>query len=114
VSSFDSVKDFAKNWSHGQISILAHNAGISFPPTGKEFTENGFEFQYQVNFLSSFLLTGLLDTDKHLAEDARILFTSSIGSYAGTLPESFNLTRTHLKVRTSFVILRSLLDTDSS
>jgi NAD(P)-dependent dehydrogenase (short-subunit alcohol dehydrogenase family) len=102
TSSFDSVKQFAKNWNNGKIHIFAHNAGVTFTPPGKEFTADGFEYQYQVNFLSQFLLTGLLDTEDKFADDARILFTSSVGSYAGKLPDEFNLTQTKFKVSILF------------
>lgn len=93
------MKAFAANWNHGRIDILAHNAGITLPPHGKEFTEDGYEYLYQVNILSSFLLTGLLDSEGKLAEDLRVLFTSSVSAYESSIPDDFSVAKTQLKVR---------------
>ncbi|EGP83383.1 unnamed protein product [Zymoseptoria tritici ST99CH_3D1] len=97
TASFESVKAFAANWNHGRIDILAHNAGITLPPHGKEFTEDGYEYLYQVNILSSFLLTGLLDSEGKLAEDLRVLFTSSVAAYESSIPDDFSVAKTQLK-----------------
>lgn len=96
TSSFKSVKSFAQDWKHGPIDILAHNAGISIIPKGQDFSEDGFEYMYQVNFLSSFLLTYLLE--EHLSADARVIFTSSLGSYVGRLGDDFAIGKTPMKV----------------
>lgn len=79
-----------------QLTSFA-DAGVSLVPKGKEFTEDGHEYQYQVNFLSSFLLTHLLE--KHLAADARLVFTSSLGSYFAFLSDHFAVQGTRFKVR---------------
>ncbi|KAG8629596.1 hypothetical protein KVT40_003461 [Elsinoe batatas] len=96
TASLYSVTTFAQNWRNGPIDILAHNAGVSLVPDGKELTEDGYEYEYQVNFLSSFLLTHLLE--RHFSKDARVIFTSSIGSYFGGIPNGFEVAQTKGKV----------------
>ncbi|KAF2227567.1 hypothetical protein BDZ85DRAFT_286911 [Elsinoe ampelina] len=100
TASLGSVKRFAQNWIHGPIDILAHNAGVSLVPDGKEMTEDGYEYEYQVNFLSSFLLTHLLE--RHFSKDARVIFTSSIGSYFGGIPHAFEVARVRGKIERGF------------
>lgn len=60
-SSLNSVKEFAKKIKedYDKIHILINNAGIMVPPIYKE-TEDGFEQQWAINYLSHFLLTSLL------------------------------------------------------
>ncbi|KXT06801.1 hypothetical protein AC578_7084 [Pseudocercospora eumusae] len=100
TSSFKSVRSFAQDFKHGPIDILAHNAGISIIPNGQDFSEDGLEYMYQVNFLSSFLLTYLLE--EHLSADARVIFTSSLGSYAGRLWDGFATGKTRMKIEPGF------------
>jgi len=102
TASFDSVRAFAKackeKYSH--IDILVHNAGISAPPEGQDFTPDGFEIMYQTNFLSSFLLTHLLEA--HLSDTARVIFTSSIGSFFGRILNNFSLSRMTNEIEGNF------------
>lgn len=60
-SCFESVKKFVKQikTDYDRIHILVNNAAIMFPPTYNE-TEDGYEEQWAVNYLSHFLLTSLL------------------------------------------------------
>ncbi|XP_077264922.1 polyprenol dehydrogenase [Temnothorax americanus] len=60
-SSLESVRGFAKQIKadYDQIHILINNAGIMFPRAYKN-TEDGYEEQWAVNYLSHFLLTSLL------------------------------------------------------
>ena len=55
-----SVRSFAESFkeNHSQLDILINNAGVMMPPESK--TEDGFELQFGVNFLSHFALTGML------------------------------------------------------
>ncbi|XP_006823712.1 polyprenol dehydrogenase-like [Saccoglossus kowalevskii] len=57
LTSLKSTMDFVRNYkSRGyNLNVLVCNAGIALPP--KELTEDGFEKQFQVNYLSHFLLT---------------------------------------------------------
>ncbi len=66
------------------------SAGIMFSPF--EVTEDGYESQFQVNYLSHFFLTNLLlpriketskRSDKHIA--CRVVNVASDSSYAGSL-----------------------------
>ena len=60
----------------GPIHGLILNAGgINMKAKSLEFTEDGFERTFQLNFLGHFLLANLLVD--HLADSARIVFVSS-------------------------------------
>jgi NAD(P)-dependent dehydrogenase (short-subunit alcohol dehydrogenase family) len=60
LASFESVKDFSNRIlsKYDKIDILINNAGVAFCP--KWLTQNNFEYQFQVNYLSHYLLTRLL------------------------------------------------------
>eukprot|EP00897_Mesotaenium_endlicherianum_P004807 jgi/Mesen1/4354/ME000022S03634 len=60
LSSLASVRAFADGFirQHGQLDCLINNAGIMVPP--HSYTADGFESQFQVNYLSHYLLTRLL------------------------------------------------------
>jgi NAD(P)-dependent dehydrogenase (short-subunit alcohol dehydrogenase family) len=60
LSSLSSVHDFAIGFisRYNRLDLLINNAGIMVPPYS--LTKDGFESQFAVNYLSHFLLTGLL------------------------------------------------------
>lgn len=78
LASFASIKRFAENVlaDHSQIDVLINNAGAF--PTHQQFTEDGFEFQFGVNYLGHVLLTHLLLPGLKKAPEARIIHLSSI------------------------------------
>ena len=64
LASFDSVKKFAKNLEEFKcerpLDRLVCNAAVYQPSLSyAKYTEDGFEQQLQINFLSHFLLTSL-------------------------------------------------------
>ena len=61
LSDFSEVKKFVEliEIEHINIDILINNAGVLSPPDFSR-TKDGFEFSYQVNFLSHYLITRLL------------------------------------------------------
>ena len=86
VGDLSSVKAFCAQWEKegcGNIDMLVHNAGIASPPAGSSpLTKEGLNIIYTTNFLGSFLLTHLLES--RLSPTARVVFTSSTGSYSAT------------------------------
>jgi NAD(P)-dependent dehydrogenase (short-subunit alcohol dehydrogenase family) len=83
TSDLASVRAFCERWrSEGtKIDMFVHNAGIASAPTNSpRTTQDGKDLIYVTNFLGSFLMTHLLE--QQLAEDARVVFTSSSGHYA--------------------------------
>ncbi|HEA29898.1 MAG TPA: SDR family NAD(P)-dependent oxidoreductase [Leeuwenhoekiella sp.] len=60
LASLNSVRAFAKMYStkYDRLDLLINNAGVMMPPY--KVTEDGYELQFQANYLSHFLLTGLL------------------------------------------------------
>ncbi len=85
LSKLSSVRSFAKAFTnkYKQLDLLIENAGIMIPPFTK--TEDGFESQLGVNYLSHFLLTNLLMPTLNNTKDARIATTSSIAHKTGQI-----------------------------
>ncbi|KAJ4984198.1 short-chain dehydrogenase [Stagonosporopsis vannaccii] len=82
LGDLSSVRAFCEQWPKREtIDIIVHNAGIAAPPTGSATkTREGLDIIYATNFLGSFLMTSLLEP--HLSPTARIVMTSSTGSYS--------------------------------
>ncbi|KYN06931.1 PREDICTED: dehydrogenase/reductase SDR family member on chromosome X-like isoform X2 [Cyphomyrmex costatus] len=89
-SSLESVREFSKQIKvdYDKIHILVNNAGIMFPTICKK-TEDGYEEQWMVNYLSHFLLTSLLlpllKTGGHPEECSRIINVTSCAHDVGTI-----------------------------
>ena len=71
---------------HGHVDVLINNAGAY--PTRQQFTQEGFELQFGVNYLGHFLLTHLLLPALQVSGDARIVHLSSIMHHLGKIDES--------------------------
>lgn len=86
LSSFASVEIFAEDFlsEEGQLDLLINNAGVCAPPDFTT-TEDAIEQQYQVNYLSHFLLTRLLIPRLASTPDSRIINLTSCLYFAGKL-----------------------------
>ena len=86
LSSLDQVRDLAKAVSGGyeRLDILINNAGIGFgrDRTQREISGDGHELRFAVNYLSGFLLTGLLLPVLIRSAPARIVNVASAGQHA--------------------------------
>lgn len=85
VGDLSSVRTFCQSWmkEDTKIDMLVHNAGIVAPPTGASLkTKEGLDIMYTTNFLGSFLMTHLLESN--LSPTARVVMTSSTNSYSAT------------------------------
>lgn len=82
VGNLSSVRTFCEQWPKGEtIHMMVHNAGIAAAPSGSPTkTKEGLGIIYTTNFLGSFLMTHLLEP--HLSPTARVVMTSSTGSYS--------------------------------
>jgi NAD(P)-dependent dehydrogenase (short-subunit alcohol dehydrogenase family) len=78
LASFDSIRTFSKQLvtDYPIIDVLINNAGAY--PTRQQFTAEGFELQFGVNYLGHVLLTDLLLPALEASSDARIVHLSSI------------------------------------
>ncbi|GIE86381.1 oxidoreductase [Actinoplanes regularis] len=61
----------------GRLDLLVNNAGLMIPPYGR--TGSGFEWQFGVNHLGHFALTGLLLDLLRATPEARVVTVSSNG-----------------------------------
>lgn len=85
LSSFDSIRNFAAviEKDFPVVDVLINNAGVM--PFNEEYTKEGFEMQFGVNYLGHFLLTHLLLPVLARAPKARIIHVSSLGHLLGRI-----------------------------
>jgi NAD(P)-dependent dehydrogenase (short-subunit alcohol dehydrogenase family) len=85
LSSFESIREFAASirQEFPSLDALVNNAGLM--PLQEQYTEDGFEMQFGVNYLGHFLLTHLLLPALNRAPNARIVHVSSLGHYVGRI-----------------------------
>lgn len=85
LASFDSIRAFAEkaNADLPRIDVLVNNAGI-FPQKAAK-TVDGFESQFGVNHLGSFLLTNLLLDKLRESAPSRIVHLTSMLHTNGTI-----------------------------
>jgi NAD(P)-dependent dehydrogenase (short-subunit alcohol dehydrogenase family) len=85
-------------WVYNGIDVLCLNAAILMPSNvDPQLTEDGFETTFQTNYLSSFLMTNLLQQDHLLNPSAKVIITSS-GLYCLSSPLSLDGMLCHDKV----------------
>ncbi len=85
LSSLKSIASAANEIKvkHPVIDVLINNAGGVF--SKKEMTEDGFEWAYQVNYLSHFLLTNLIIENLLKSDDPRVINISSEAHRIGSI-----------------------------
>lgn len=78
LNSLESVREFAASFldQYDRLDMLINNAGLMIPPYMK--TEDGFESQFGINYLSHFLLTGLLLPILEKTPQSRVVSLASI------------------------------------
>merc|ERR1711916_60595 len=79
LGDLDSVAKFSKEFleKYKSLDVLINNAGVMNTPQGA--TAQGFETQWGVNVVGTFLLTKLLLPALKAADGSRIVFLSSVG-----------------------------------
>lgn len=92
LASFESIHQMVEAFrqKHQCLNVLINNAGTA--PLKQQFTQNGFELQFGVNFLGPFLLTHLLlpflQAAVPVSGEARIVHVASIAHMLGKLNEA--------------------------
>ncbi len=84
-ASFDQVRQLAMRFKekYDRLDVLINNAGIFVTDFSK--TGDGHEMQWQVNYLSPFLLTHLLLDHLEKEDQSKIINVSSNGHYKGRI-----------------------------
>ena len=79
LASFADVRRFAETLldDYGRLDLLINNAGFGSAPDERLVTEDGHEYRFQVNYLSTFLLTHMLMPRLLDSAPARIVNVSS-------------------------------------
>ncbi len=75
LSSLESVRSFAGEFSSRAVDLLVNNAGVMMTP--RRTTSDGFELQLGTNHLGHFALTGLLLDALERSASARVVTVSS-------------------------------------
>src|SRR5438128_1896166 len=85
LASETSVRSFAKEFqqTHPRLSVLVNNAGVY--TSHRDVTPDGLERQFEVNYLSGFLLTHLLLDLLKRSAPSRIVNVSSSAHMGGTI-----------------------------
>ncbi len=78
-ASFSEVRRFAETLldDYDRLDVLINNAGYGSAPNERMVTEDGHEYRFQVNYLSTFLLTHMLMPRLQASVPARIVNVSS-------------------------------------
>ena len=84
-ASLESVRSLAGDLLERleRIDVLLSNAGTVF--ARRTLTDDGIEATFEVNHLAGFLLTELLKKRLRCSAPSRVVITSSVGHYSGTL-----------------------------
>src|SRR5947209_6245119 len=85
LASEDSTRSFAEEFKrkYPRLDVLVNNAGVY--TSHREVTEDGLERQFEVNYLSEFLLTHLLLDLLKQSAPSRIVNVSSSAHEGGTI-----------------------------
>ncbi|XP_059165605.1 retinol dehydrogenase 13-like [Physella acuta] len=85
LNSFKSIKEFVEKFKKKEkhLHILINNAGVMMCPKGK--TEDGFDIQFQTNYLGPFLLTELLLDVLKESAPSRIINTTASAQNLGDI-----------------------------
>lgn len=126
LSSFGSVRRFSEKFNRDEtrLDLLINNAGIMMLPNFEQ-SEDGNEMQYQVNYLSTFLLTRLLLNKLKATGQSKIINLSSLAHYnAGecdfskvNLESAYNPNRNYCLskaalIMTAYSLRKKLVDSD--
>lgn len=80
LASFEEVRAFGESLlrDYERMDVLVNNAGFGSAPNERLVSEDGHEFRFQVNYLSTFLLTYMLMPRLHSSAPSRIVNVSSL------------------------------------
>ena len=80
LASFAQVREFGESIlrDYERMDVLVNNAGFGSAPDERLLSEDGHEFRFQVNYLSTFLLTHMLMPLLEQSTPARIVNVSSL------------------------------------
>ncbi len=96
LGSLSSVKEFSDKVvvAESRLDLLVNNAGVMIPPPSK--TKDGFEFQFGVNFIGHFALTGHLFNLLESTKGSRVVTLSSISHRGAVIDfENFRLEKAY-------------------
>jgi NAD(P)-dependent dehydrogenase (short-subunit alcohol dehydrogenase family) len=85
LASLHSIKMFAKEFkkNNDRLDILINNAGVMATPHRK--TDDGFEYQFGINHLGHFTLTGYLIDLLMKTSGSRVVTVTSIAHFRGRM-----------------------------
>jgi NAD(P)-dependent dehydrogenase (short-subunit alcohol dehydrogenase family) len=80
LASFDQTREFGESLlrDYERMDVLVNNAGFGSAPNERLVSEDGHEFRFQVNYLSTYLLTHMLMPRLRSSTPSRIVNVSSL------------------------------------
>ena len=80
LASFDQTREFGESLlrDYERMDVLVNNAGFGSAPNERLVSEDGHEFRFQVNYLSTYLLNHMLMPLLHSSSPSRIVNVSSL------------------------------------
>ena len=80
LASFDQTREFGESLlrDYERMDVLVNNAGFGSAPNERLVSEDGHEFRFQVNYLSTYLLTHMLMPRLRSSSPSRIVNVSSL------------------------------------
>lgn len=107
LNDLDSVRQFAQELKtmYDSIDTLICNAGIMNSPY--KITKDGYEQQFQTNFLSHFYLTYLLMDKILMASDPKVIYVGSASSEKGIIHSLSDLERISKVAEAEYIAITS-------
>lgn len=84
LAQLDSVRAFAERWTGRPLHLLIANAGVMAVPV-RQTTADGFELQFQTNFLGHFALGAAMLPSLRAARSARVVTLASVAHRSGRM-----------------------------
>jgi NAD(P)-dependent dehydrogenase (short-subunit alcohol dehydrogenase family) len=84
LAELDSVRAFAERWTGRPLHLLIANAGVMAVPV-RRTTADGFELQFQTNFLGHFALGGAMLPHLRAARLGRVVTLASLAHRSGRI-----------------------------
>jgi|TARA_B110000263_G_scaffold82674_1_gene72364 NAD(P)-dependent dehydrogenase (short-subunit alcohol dehydrogenase family) len=80
LASFDQTREFGESLlrDYERMDVLVNNAGFGSAPNERLVSEDGHEFRFQVNYLSTYLLTHMVMPRLRSSSPSRIVNVSSL------------------------------------
>jgi len=88
ITSEQAIDDITAALAGKTLDILVHNAGVTRDKTLARMPEHFWDMAININLAAPINITGALDQQNHLSENARVICISSISGLAGNVGQT--------------------------